>query len=111
MTSYISYSRVSTQSQGRSGLGLSAQRAAILQHIGKNGTILAEYQDIESGRRDNRPELSRALDHARRSGAVLVIAKLDRLSRNAAFLLNILDSCQRRSKSTALAGVNMHHLV
>lgn len=92
MTSYISYVRVSTNRQGRSGLGLAAQTEAIRQHIGKYGTILANYQDIESGRQDNRPELARALDHARRASAVLVIAKLDRLSRNAAFLLNILDS-------------------
>ena len=92
MTAYISYSRVSTNRQGRSGLGLNAQTEAIRQHIGKNGKIIANYQDIESGRADNRPELARALDHARRSGAVLIIAKLDRLSRNAAFLLNILDS-------------------
>lgn len=92
MTSYISYVRVSTQRQGDSGLGLEAQQAAIRQYVGENGKIIANYQDIESGRRDNRPELARALDHARRSGATLIIAKLDRLSRNAAFLLNILDS-------------------
>lgn len=92
MTTYISYCRVSTLRQGRSGLGLAAQREAINNHVGKNGEIIAEYQDIESGRADNRLELSRALDHARRTSAVLVIAKLDRLSRNSAFLLNILES-------------------
>ena len=92
MARYISYTRVSTQRQGRSGLGLSAQREAINRHIGKTGEIIATYQDILSGRRDNRPELKRALDHARRTGATLIIAKLDRLSRNAAFLLNILES-------------------
>ena len=92
MTSYIFYARVSTLQQGRSGLGLSAQRETVNRHIGKNGEIIADYQDILSGRADNRPELKRALDHARRAGATLIIAKLDRLSRNARFILELLDS-------------------
>ena len=107
MTSYISYVRVSTQRQGRSGLGLDAQQAAILQHIGKEGKILAEYQDIESGRADNRRELARALDHARRSGAVLIIAKLDRFLLTSMAAVAQLESemCSQRTRE-ALAAAN-----
>lgn len=88
--SYAGYLRVSTARQGNSGLGLEAQRATISTHI--NGNPLKEFLEVESGKRDQRPELSRALAHCRRTGATLIIAKLDRLSRNARFILELLDS-------------------
>ena len=82
----ISYLRVSTSRQGRSGLGLEAQRAAVEQHVAANGyRLVAEYVEVESARKDSldsRPELQNALAHAKRAGATLVIAKLDRLGRS-----------------------------
>lgn len=89
----VTYIRVSTDKQGRSGLGLEAQRAAIAAYAKTaNAVTVAEYQEVESGRNNARPELQKALKHARVTGAKLVIAKLDRLSRNAAFLLNLQES-------------------
>jgi DNA invertase Pin-like site-specific DNA recombinase len=83
----INYYRVSTAKQGRSGLGLEAQRAAIDAFFASRGCEpLGEYTEQESGKRDDRPELAKALHHAKVTGATLVIAKLDRLSRNVAFL-------------------------
>lgn len=83
----VAYYRVSTDRQGKSGLGLEGQKAAVLQHVGAAGDLIAEYTEIETGKRDsleNRPELRRALAHARRSKATLVVAKLDRLTRSVA---------------------------
>ena len=89
----VAYERVSTARQGRSGLGLEAQRKAIGDYAGTKGaTILARFTEVESGQKNDRPELERALGLARLTGATLVIAKLDRLSRNAAFLLTLRDS-------------------
>jgi DNA invertase Pin-like site-specific DNA recombinase len=89
----VVYLRVSSASQGRSGLGLEAQRAAVGQFCqGRGCDVLAEYVEVESGKRDDRPELARALHHADITGATLVIAKLDRLSRDAAFLLKLQKS-------------------
>jgi hypothetical protein len=89
----VAYVRVSTVEQGRSGLGLDAQRAAVRSIAAQRGlTLLAEFTEVESGKRNDRPELIKALHHAKITGAVLVIAKLDRLSRNAAFLLTLRDS-------------------
>lgn len=83
----INYYRVSTAKQGRSGLGLEAQRAAIEAFCASRGCEpLGEYTEQESGNRNDRPELAKALHHAKITGATLVIAKLDRLSRNVAFL-------------------------
>lgn len=90
---YVAYYRVSTARQGRSGLGLEAQRAAVLGYLGGTpGRLLAEFTEVESGKRNDRPELQRALQRAKVTGARLVIAKMDRLSRNAAFLLALRDS-------------------
>ncbi|MBX7222612.1 MAG: recombinase family protein [Blastocatellia bacterium] len=91
MKRYIAYFRVSTQKQGQSGLGLEAQRR-IVETTAKGGAVVAAYTDIESGRKNDRPELLNALAHCRESGATLLIAKLDRLSRNVAFIANLMES-------------------
>src|SRR5690606_11056622 len=74
---FVTYLRVSTDRQGKSGLGLEAQRAAVLDHVAGKGEIAAEYVEIESGKRNERPQLARAMAEAKRIGAVLLIAKLD----------------------------------
>jgi len=93
MTKYVSYLRVSTERQGQSGLGLEAQRAAVATHVNCHGTLVKEYVEVESGRRhENRPQLTAALRHAQATGAVLIVAKLDRLARNVAFLASLMES-------------------
>jgi DNA invertase Pin-like site-specific DNA recombinase len=89
---YVTYLRVSTDRQGKSGLGLDAQRKAVADHVAGKGEIAAEYVEIESGKKNDRPQLARALAEAKRSGAVLLIAKLDRLARNVAFIANLLEA-------------------
>ena len=92
-TRYVAYFRVSTDKQGRSGLGLDAQRTAVRDYINGNGErVLAEYTEVESGGRNDRPELAKALAQCRLLGATLVIAKLDRLARNVAFIAALMDS-------------------
>ncbi len=87
---FVAYYRVSTERQGRSGLGEAAQRAAVADYLnGGRWTVLAEFTEIESGANNERPELARAMTHCRLTGAQLVIAKLDRLSRDAAFLMGL----------------------
>src|SRR5215207_8536717 len=87
---YISYLRVSTDRQGRSGLGLEAQRKAVADFLnGGRWDLIAEFVEVESGKRDDRPKLADALTLCRLHNATLVIAKLDRLSRDAAFLLGL----------------------
>lgn len=93
MTKAVAYYRVSTAAQGRSGLGLDAQRQTVADLArARAHEILAEFTEVESGSQNDRPELMKALHHAKVTGAVLVIAKLDRLSRNAAFLLTLRES-------------------
>jgi DNA invertase Pin-like site-specific DNA recombinase len=93
MAELIPYYRVSTKGQGDSGLGLDAQRAAVEAYrTAVGGKILKDYQEVESGKRSDRPELNKALLHARRSGATLIVAKLDRLSRNVAFLSALMEA-------------------
>jgi DNA invertase Pin-like site-specific DNA recombinase len=87
MRTIISYQRVSTREQGQSGLGLEAQRLA----IAKLGNVVAEYVDIASGRKDDRPQLLLALAHAKRLGVPLAVAKLDRLSRRVSFTAKLLE--------------------
>jgi DNA invertase Pin-like site-specific DNA recombinase len=90
---FVAYYRVSTDKQGRSGLGLEAQSATVESHARRNGgEIIAQFQEIESGKRADRPELLKALELCRRKKAVLIIAKLDRLSRNVAFIANLMES-------------------
>lgn len=92
MTAYIAYYRVSTDRQGASGLGLEAQRSAVAGHIGP-GQLVNEYTEIESGKQHaNRPQLLAALQECRRKKATLVIAKLDRLGRNVAFISALMES-------------------
>ena len=87
--SFVAYYRVSTDKQGRSGLGLEAQREAVARHVQSvNGLIVAEMQEVESGKRADRPQLLAAISACRVHRATLVIAKLDRLTRNVAFQAN-----------------------
>jgi DNA invertase Pin-like site-specific DNA recombinase len=95
MCRFVAYYRVSTAKQGRSGLGLEAQVAAATAFItgkGADAKLLASYTEVESGKRDDRPELARAMEQARLTGATLLIAKLDRLSRDAHFLIGLQKS-------------------
>src|SRR5262249_38927283 len=93
MRKFVSYLRVSTDKQGRSGLGVEAQRAAVESYVnGGHWKLLKEYLEIETGKNDHRPQLQKALHHAKVTGATLVIAKLDRLSRNVAFIDNLQES-------------------
>jgi DNA invertase Pin-like site-specific DNA recombinase len=88
---YIAYYRVSTARQGRSGLGLEAQKQAVKAHL--NGAKpLHEFVEVESGRKNDRPQLTAALSACRLHRATLVIAKLDRLARNVAFVSNLMDA-------------------
>lgn len=90
----VAYYRVSTQKQGQSGLGLEAQQASVTAYAQAHGmSIVQTFTEVETGtRKRRRPELEAALEVARREGAVLLIAKLDRLSRNLAFTANLLES-------------------
>ena len=87
---YVAYYRVSTARQGASGLGLEAQEAAVRGHC--QGEPLAAFTEVESGKRNDRPQLAAALAVARTERATLVIAKLDRLARNVAFIANLMES-------------------
>ncbi len=89
---FVAYYRVSTERQGKSGLGLEAQRAAVLSFVAGQGALLSECTEIETGKRGDRPELAKALAHAKRTGATLVIAKLDRLARNVAFVSSLMEA-------------------
>jgi DNA invertase Pin-like site-specific DNA recombinase len=90
---FISYLRVSTDKQGRSGLGIEAQREAVARYLnGGRWTLAAEYVETESGRRSDRPKLAAALSHAKATGAKLVFAKLDRLTRNVDLLRSLVAS-------------------
>jgi DNA invertase Pin-like site-specific DNA recombinase len=90
---YVSYIRVSTQKQGRSGLGLAAQRDAITTYLnGGNWKLIDEVQEVESGKNSDRPKLAEALGLCRLHRATLLIAKLDRLARNVSFVANLMES-------------------
>ncbi len=87
---FVSYLRVSTAKQGNSGLGIEAQRAAVLDYLnGGAWTLSDEFVEIESGKVNTRPKLEAAFARCKLTGATLVIAKLDRLSRDAAFLIGL----------------------
>ncbi|MDO1451840.1 recombinase family protein [Rhodocytophaga aerolata] len=89
MKKYVSYFRVSTFKQGQSGLGMAAQRRAVAGYVKDPTLILEEFVEVESGKNDDRPELYKAIDVAKLKGACLLIAKLDRLSRDAAFIFTL----------------------
>ena len=90
MKKYVAYYRVSTQKQGASGLGLEAQQRSVRGYVQGNGQLIAEYTEIESGKKSDRPEFLKAKEHARITKSILVIAKLDRLSRDVAFIANLM---------------------
>lgn len=93
MSRYISYLRVSTQKQGHSGLGIEAQRAAVEEYLRcGGGALVEEHIEIESGSLRNRPILERAIARCRQEKAVLLIAKLDRLARNVAFVSSLMEA-------------------
>jgi DNA invertase Pin-like site-specific DNA recombinase len=90
---FVAYYRVSTERQGRSGLGLEAQQKAVRDHLnGGNWGIVAEFTEVESGKRSDRPQLAAALAACRLRGAKLIIAKLDRLARNVHFVSGLMES-------------------
>ncbi|CAO3350662.1 recombinase family protein [Azospirillum melinis] len=88
---FIAYYRVSTEKQGRSGLGLDAQKQAVLQYL-NGGALIGEFVEVESGKRNDRPELAKALTACRLQGATLIVAKLDRLSRSVSFISALMES-------------------
>lgn len=93
MESYVAYYRVSTGRQGRSGLGLEAQRERVQEALPRlGGELIAEFTEVMSGRRKRRPQLEAALRECKRRGARLIVAKLDRMARNLAVFCSILDS-------------------
>src|SRR4051812_16164375 len=90
---FVAYYRVGTDKQGRSGLGLEAQREAVQCYLnGGNWTLADAVTEVESGKRNDRPELERALGLCRLYGATLIVAKLDRLARNVAFIAKLMES-------------------
>jgi DNA invertase Pin-like site-specific DNA recombinase len=109
---YVAYYRVSTAKQGRSGLGLEAQQQTVTHFLaGRGGKLLKQYTEVESGRKADRVQLDRALEACKLHGATLVIAKLDRLSRNAPFLMNLQESgasfvcCDNPHANKAMIGI------
>jgi DNA invertase Pin-like site-specific DNA recombinase len=90
---FVSYLRVSTKKQGKSGLGLEAQREAIKNYLdGGRWSLLKEYVEIESGKDDDRPKLKEAISECQRRRATLIVAKLDRLSRSVSFTSSLMES-------------------
>ncbi len=117
--SFVAYYRVSTAAQGRSGLGLEAQQDCVSRFVtSSRGSVVASFTDIESGKRDDRPQLALAIATAKASGATLLVAKLDRLSRSVGFIFQLRDSgahfiCADMPEFTTLtlaifAGLAMH---
>ncbi|MGI4874595.1 MAG: recombinase family protein [Janthinobacterium lividum] len=92
LRTYTPYYRVSTQKQGTSGLGLEAQQAAVRAFVQDSAQLVGEFVEVESGKKNQRPQLLAAIAEARRVGSTLLIAKLDRLSRNAGFIFALRDS-------------------
>lgn len=91
MTKFIAYYRVSTERQGKSGLGLAAQHRKIFDFVAEAGTLIAEFCDVQSGKDDSRIELQRAIELAKREKAKIAIARLDRFSRRVSFIASILE--------------------
>ena len=95
MEGFVTYTRVSTREQGKSGLGLEAQERDIdlylEKHAGQPYEVIGTFCDVESGKRDDRPELTKAINLARETGATLLVAKLDRLSRKVSFISTLME--------------------
>jgi DNA invertase Pin-like site-specific DNA recombinase len=90
---FVTYCRVSTDKQGIKGLGMDAQADLIARHVrSTNGKVLHAYVEVESGKNNARPQLAMALVHCKSTGATLLIAKLDRLARNVAFISSLMES-------------------
>jgi DNA invertase Pin-like site-specific DNA recombinase len=90
---FVSYLRVSTDRQGERGYGIDAQRKAVTDYLdGGNWQLIGEYVEVESGKRNDRPELAKALAACKRHKATLVIAKLDRLARNVHLISGLMES-------------------
>lgn len=92
MMPFVAYYRVSTDKQGRSGLGIDAQKQAVSEYVQGRGNILYEFTEIESGKKSDRPQLAEALAMCRKHKAKLIIAKLDRLARNVHFISGLMES-------------------
>lgn len=93
MIKYICYYRVSTKKQGRSGLGLDAQETICINYVNnRQGIIVNSYVEVESGKNNNRKQLNKAIDECKESNSTLLIAKLDRLSRNIEFIFSLKNS-------------------
>ncbi len=92
MQKYVAYYRVSTKQQGESGLGLEAQRTMVKNFLKNDDVLIGEFEEVESGKNNNRPQLLKAIEKSKNEGATLLIAKLDRLSRNAGFIFLLKDS-------------------
>ena len=108
---FVAYYRVSTNRQGKSGLGLAAQNETVANYCMDRGKIIAEFTEIESGKNNDRVKLKRAIELAKQQQATLLIAKLDRLSRNAAFIMTLKDSgvsfvaCDMPNANTLTIGI------
>jgi DNA invertase Pin-like site-specific DNA recombinase len=89
LKSYVAYLRVSTNKQGIDGLGIEAQEQSIRSY---NGNVIAKFVEVESGKRKDRPELLKALEHCNLTHSILIVAKLDRLSRNVHFISSLMES-------------------
>ncbi len=91
MARYVAYFRVSTEKQGKSGLGLAAQRSLVERFLSDGDEVIAEFIEVQSGKNDERVELWKAINHAKRNDAKLLIAKLDRFSRKVSFIASIME--------------------
>ena len=91
MGRYVAYFRVSTEKQGKSGLGLAAQHSLVERFLSEGDEVIAEFVEVQSGKNDERVELWKAINHAKRNDAKLLIAKLDRFSRKVSFIASIME--------------------
>lgn len=113
MHTYVAYLRVSTKEQGRSGLGLQAQRrdiALFAQNSSSEASVIAEYTDVHSGSDSTRDKLSEAISHAKKSGATLLVSKLDRLSRKVSFIATLLEDKQLNFKVASMPNADKFQL-
>jgi len=114
MRQFVTYRRVSTQEQGRSGLGMDAQVRDISiyleQYAEQPFKVIAEFEDVQSGTVDDRPELEKALELVRKTGAELLVAKLDRLSRKVSFIATLMDDKKVRLRVAAMPNADKFQL-